>query len=63
MLAAACLSLLGLMHAWRFAGADTIGSLPLPDRLTDSARPGTLFPAAAFALGYTILSVLLIAAK
>ena len=63
MFAAAGLSLLGLMHSWRFAGADTVSSLPLLDRMTDSARPGTLFPAAAFAVGYAILALILCAAK
>jgi AGZA family xanthine/uracil permease-like MFS transporter len=63
MTAAAALSLLGLMHSWRFLGSDTVGSLPLLDQLTGSVRPGTLFPAAAFALGYLILAAILCAAK
>jgi AGZA family xanthine/uracil permease-like MFS transporter len=62
MLAAAVLSLAGLMHSWRFAGADTISSLPLLDRMTHSARPGPLFPAAAFAVGYATLALILYAA-
>jgi AGZA family xanthine/uracil permease-like MFS transporter len=63
LVAAAALSLLGLMHSWRFAGTDTIGSLPLLDRLTHSVHSGPLFPAAAFALGYGLLAVLLVAAR
>jgi AGZA family xanthine/uracil permease-like MFS transporter len=63
MLAASLLSLLGLMHAWRFAGTDTIGSLPLLDRLTNARDSGSLFPAAAFALGYAILAGVLCIAK
>jgi len=63
MLAASVLSLLGLMHAWKFAGADTIGSLPLLDRLLHIAEPGPLFPAAMFAVGYASLAFLLCAAK
>jgi AGZA family xanthine/uracil permease-like MFS transporter len=61
--AAAALSLLGLMHAWRFAGTDTIGSLPLLDRLTHSGNSGTLFPAAVYAVGYGVLATLLMVAK
>lgn len=63
MLAGAGLSLLGLMHSWRFAGADTISSLPLLDRLTKSGGTGALFPAAAFALGYLILALVMCSAK
>jgi AGZA family xanthine/uracil permease-like MFS transporter len=63
MVAAAALSLLGLMHSWRFAGADTISSLPLLDRLTGSSVQGTLFPAGAFALGYLALALILCTAK
>ena len=63
MFAAAALSLLGLVHSWRFAGSDTINSLPLLYRLTDSARPGPIFPAGAFALGYAILALVLVCAK
>jgi adenine/guanine/hypoxanthine permease len=63
MMAASLLSLLGLMHAWRFAGADTIGSLPLLDRLVHGGEGGPMFPAAMFALGYAVLAVLLCAAK
>jgi AGZA family xanthine/uracil permease-like MFS transporter len=63
LLAAAVLSLLGLMHAWRFAGADTIGSLPLLDRLVHTGEAGPMFPAAMFAVAYASLALLLCAAK
>jgi AGZA family xanthine/uracil permease-like MFS transporter len=63
MMVASVLSLLGLMHAWRFAGGDTIGSLPLLDQLTNSVVAGPLFPAAGFAIGYAILGLLLLTAK
>jgi len=63
MAAAAALSLLGLMHSWRFAGADTISSLPLLDRLTGAPAVGDLFPAAAFAAGYAALALVLCTAR
>jgi AGZA family xanthine/uracil permease-like MFS transporter len=63
LLAAAALSLLGLMHAWKFAGDDTIGSLPLLDRALHGAPSGPLFPAAQFAFGYVLLALLLCGAK
>jgi AGZA family xanthine/uracil permease-like MFS transporter len=63
LFAASLLSLLGLMHAWRFEGSDTIGSLPLLDRLVQTGTSGPLFPAAAFAAGYGILAALLCVAK
>jgi len=63
MLVASLLSLLGLMHAWKFAGGDTIGSLPLLDRLVHVAEPGPLLPAIMFAVGYATLALLLCAAK
>jgi AGZA family xanthine/uracil permease-like MFS transporter len=63
LLAAAGLSLLGLMHAWRFAGADTVASLPLLDRLTGSARAGPVFPAAAYAAAYAGAAVCLLLAR
>jgi AGZA family xanthine/uracil permease-like MFS transporter len=63
LLAASVLSLLGLMHAWRFAGGDTVGSLPLLDFLVGSSKPGTMFPGAMFAVGYGALAILLCAAR
>jgi AGZA family xanthine/uracil permease-like MFS transporter len=63
MLAAAVLSLVGLMHSWRFAGADTISSIPLLDRLTGSAGNQDLFPALSYASAYALLAVLLCAAR
>lgn len=55
-LSAALLSLLGLMHAWRFAGADTVGYLPL-------LQGQVLFPAKAYALGYASLALILLLAR
>jgi AGZA family xanthine/uracil permease-like MFS transporter len=63
-LAAAALSLLGLMHSWRFTPGDTVSALPLLDRLlTGTAHAGeALFPAAGYAAGYAgIAAVLLLA--
>jgi AGZA family xanthine/uracil permease-like MFS transporter len=63
MLAASVLSLLGLMHSWQFAGADTVSALPLLERLTGGTPVGSYFPAASYALAYGILAVLLLAAR
>jgi AGZA family xanthine/uracil permease-like MFS transporter len=63
MLVASGLSLLGLMHSWRFDGADTVSSIPLLSHLTGSAQIGPLFPAAAFACAYALTAVILVAAK
>lgn len=54
--AASVLSLVGLMHAWRFAGADTVGSLPL-------LQGRMQFPAAPYAVGYACLALILLLAK
>jgi hypothetical protein len=51
------------MHAWRFAGEDTIGSLPILDILTGSTRVGPLVPAANFAEAYLLLALLLLGAR
>ena len=61
--AASVLSLLGLMHAWRFAGADTVGSLPLLDRLTGALHPGPLYPAAGYAGAYAVIAACLLLAR
>jgi AGZA family xanthine/uracil permease-like MFS transporter len=61
--AASILSLLGLMHAWKFAGADTVSSLPLLDRLTGVVTAGPNFPAATYAAAYAILAVILVLAR
>lgn len=63
MLAAAALSLLGLMHAWRFEGADTVSSIPLLGIVVGTSPTGSLFPAASYALGYGIIAILLVLAK
>jgi AGZA family xanthine/uracil permease-like MFS transporter len=63
LVAAAGLSLLGLMHAWRAVGADTVGSLPLLERLTGSGVLGPLYPAKSYAEAYLILAVVLVLAR
>jgi len=62
-LAAAVLSLLGLMHSWRFAGADTISSLPLLESFIHRNANGPLFPAASYAIAYLLLAVILCLAR
>ena len=62
-LAAAALSGLGLMHAWKFAGADTVGSLPLLEKLSGESPTGPLMPAASYSLAYGILALLLVGAR
>ena len=63
-MAAAVLSLLGLMHAWRFTSSDTVSALPLLDHLTGTGRGGeSLFPAAAYAAGYAGIAVALVLAR
>jgi len=63
MLGAAALSLAGLMHSWKFAGEDTVASLPILDRLAGAGGEGTLFPAAAFAAAYAVVAILLLLAR
>lgn len=61
---ASALSALGFMHSWRFVPTDTVGSMPLVDRLTGALTgPGTLFPAGAYALAYACLAAALLLAK
>ena len=63
-LAAAVLSLLGLLHSWRFTPSDTVSAIPLVDRLTHSApADGALFPAAAYAIGYAGIAAVLVLAR
>ena len=63
-LATAVLSLLGLLHAWRFTSSDTVTSLPLLDYLTGTGRPGeSLFPAAGYAIGYAGIAAILLLAR
>ncbi len=63
-LAAAALSLLGLLHSWRFTPSDTVSAIPLLDRLTGTGRPGeSLFPAAAYAAGYVGIAAVLVLAR
>lgn len=63
-LAACALSLLGFLHSWRFVPTDTVGSMPLVDRLAGApAGPGPLFPASAYAVAYASLAAVLLLAK
>jgi len=63
-LAAAALSLLGLMHSWRFTTSDTVSAIPLLDRLTHvSHGDGSLFPAATYAVGYAGIALVLVLAR
>jgi AGZA family xanthine/uracil permease-like MFS transporter len=62
---AALLSLLGLMHSWKFTASDTVIHLPLLDwAVRRDAFPGwaELFPAWSYALGYGLMALLLLAA-
>jgi AGZA family xanthine/uracil permease-like MFS transporter len=63
-LAASALSALGFLHSWRYVRTDTVGSMPLVDRLTGAAAAGTpLFPAAPYAVAYACLAAVLLLAK
>ena len=63
-LAAAALSLVGVLHAWRFAANDTVGTIPLLERLAGGAggagAAGPLLPGKAFAAGYASLALVLL---
>ncbi|MEO7598809.1 MAG: NCS2 family permease [Opitutus sp.] len=62
---AAALSLLGLMHSWKFTASDTVISVPLLDVLVghgSSAGTAAFFPAWPFALGYGLFTLLLLIA-
>jgi AGZA family xanthine/uracil permease-like MFS transporter len=62
--AASGLSLVGLLHSWRFSAADTVSALPLLERIVGTAAPGGgLFPAAAYALGYAGIGLVLLFAR
>ena len=62
--AAAGLSLLGLLHAWKFSASDTVSALPLLECLTQTvASGGSLFPAAAYGLGYFCMGLVLLGAR
>ena len=62
--AAAALSLVGLLHSWRFSPSDTVSALPVLERLTQTTvAGGTLFPAAAYALGYAGIGAVLLLAR
>ena len=64
-LLATALSLLGLMHSWKFTPSDTVINVPLLDQLAArGAFPGwaALFPAWPYALGYSLVALLLLGA-
>ena len=62
-LAAAVLSLSGLLHAYKFTEGDTLVDLPLLDLLAGGGDPGSLFPAWSFALAYLLVAAILVAAR
>jgi AGZA family xanthine/uracil permease-like MFS transporter len=60
-LAAGALSSMGVLHAWRFQPNDTVGTIPLLERMAGGAARGTpLIPAASFAIGYVCLAAILL---
>jgi AGZA family xanthine/uracil permease-like MFS transporter len=63
-LAGAGLSLLGFLHSWRYVPSDTVGSMPLVDRLTGApSTSASLFPAAPYAIAYALMAAVLLLAK
>jgi AGZA family xanthine/uracil permease-like MFS transporter len=63
-LAASLLSLLGFLHSWRFVPNDSVGSMPLVDRMVGAPATGpTLFPAFSFTVAYACVAIILLAAK
>jgi AGZA family xanthine/uracil permease-like MFS transporter len=62
---AATLTLLGLMHSWKFTASDTVISVPLLDLAVGRDVVGgwaAIFPAWPFAVGYGLFTVLLLVA-
>jgi AGZA family xanthine/uracil permease-like MFS transporter len=63
-LCAAILSFLGLLHAWKYQPNDTVGTIPLLERLAGGgAGHEPLIPAAAYAIGYASLAAILLLAR
>jgi AGZA family xanthine/uracil permease-like MFS transporter len=63
-LAASALSLLGFLHAWKFEPNDSVGSMPLVDRLVGApTTSASLFPAAPYAIAYAGLAAVLLLAR
>lgn len=62
-LSAAVLSVLGLMHSWRFTPGDTVVHIPLVDYVTGTATSTSwqdLVPAWPFGVGYFLVFMLLV---
>jgi AGZA family xanthine/uracil permease-like MFS transporter len=60
-LTAAVLSLLGILHAWKFQPNDTVGTIPLLERLAGPLASGTAaVPALGYAIGYASLAAILL---
>ena len=58
---AAALSFFGVLHAWKFQPNDTVGTIPLLERLAGAHAGGAAaVPAASYAIGYTILAAILL---
>jgi AGZA family xanthine/uracil permease-like MFS transporter len=63
-LAASALSLLGFLHSWKFEPNDSVGSMPLIDRLVGAPSTSpSLFPAAPYAIAYAGLAAVLLLAR
>ena len=63
-IAAAILSLSGLLHAFKFTTGDTLVDLPLLDLLAGNFKGNIteLFPASRFAMAYLLVALILLAA-
>jgi AGZA family xanthine/uracil permease-like MFS transporter len=64
-LAASALSFLGILHAWKFQPNDTVGTIPLLERLAGGSSAGTkaAAPSFAYAIGYATLAAILLTAR
>ena len=64
-LAAALLSLSGLLHAFKFTPGDTLVDLPLLELVAGGFDGdwAALFPASSFALAYLLVAAILVAAR
>jgi adenine/guanine/hypoxanthine permease len=62
-LAASALSFLGILHAWKFHPNDTVGTIPMLERLAGGPAGAPAVPAASYAIGYASLAVILLLAR